>query len=57
MIRPQVFVTLGEGAYRAVWGIYGLRRLPFRTAVERDGGFVLDRGSRWLVLSIAGREF
>ena len=41
VVRPRVVVTLGEQAYRAVASVYGLRRMPFKAAVEREGGFPL----------------
>lgn len=41
LIAPKVVVTLGEQAYRAITAVYGVPRIPFKTAVERPEGFVL----------------
>jgi hypothetical protein len=42
IVRPCVVVTLGKRAYRAISSLYGLRCLPFKAAVEREGGFPLS---------------
>ena len=46
IVRPKVIVTLGERAYRAIAGIYELKRPPFRGAVDMKDGFELPNGIR-----------
>jgi DNA polymerase len=54
IVRPKVLVTLGEGAYRAVAGLYGLRRMPFRAAVEHEEGFAISGTTRYVPLYHCG---
>jgi DNA polymerase len=42
--QPRVVVTLGERAYRAVMGAFGMRPMLFRAAVDREGGIRLPVG-------------
>ena len=46
IVNPKAVVTLGERAYRAVACSYGIKPLPFRAAVEHEGGFELPGGVR-----------
>jgi uracil-DNA glycosylase len=39
IVQPNVLVTLSEPAYRAIVVEFGLALLPFRAAVETEGGF------------------
>jgi uracil-DNA glycosylase len=55
LIAPIVIVTLGERAYRAVTGAYGVPRVAFRTAVEEPDGFALpDISARWFPMYHCG---
>jgi DNA polymerase len=46
VVQPKVLVTLGEQAYRAVAVEYGLALLPFKAAVETEGGFAIGSATR-----------
>src|SRR5262245_15869032 len=37
LVRPRAVVALGERAYRAICRAFGIRPVPFRTAVESGG--------------------
>ena len=39
IVQPKVLVTLGEHAYKAIAVEYGIALLPFKAAVETEGGF------------------
>lgn len=39
IVRPKILVTLSEFAYSAIAVEFGLRLLPFKAAVETEGGF------------------
>ena len=39
IVQPKALVTLSEHAYRAIAVEYGLPLLPFKAAVETEGGF------------------
>ena len=43
LVQPRVVATLGERAYHAVAAAYEIPALPFKAAVEREGGFQLNR--------------
>jgi uracil-DNA glycosylase len=45
IVSPKVLVTLGEAAYRAISGTFGIKPVPFRSAVEREEGFSLPNGT------------
>jgi uracil-DNA glycosylase len=54
LIAPQVVVSLGQWAYRAITTAYGVPRVAFRKAVERPEGFVLLDGMRYLPMYHCG---
>lgn len=43
IVRPKVLVALSEAAYRAIAIEYGLGLLPFKAAVETEGGFRIGK--------------
>src|SRR5436190_11677592 len=48
IISPRVAVSLGQKAYEAVIGAFGLAAGRFRSAVEDEAGTVLPNGTRLL---------
>ena len=46
LVSPRVVVALGQRAYEAILGAYGLKTQQFRDAVESEDGFDLPNGSR-----------
>lgn len=44
LVKPKIVITLGERAYRAVCGAYGLRARGFRAAVEGEPEQLSDSG-------------
>lgn len=54
LIRPKVLVSLGEWAYRALVSLYALPRVRFRDAVDRQDGFRMPGGTRYLPMYHCG---
>jgi uracil-DNA glycosylase family 4 len=44
LVRPELVICLGECAYNAVLRAYGIRRRPFRQAVEAEEPTILSSG-------------
>lgn len=47
IVKPKILVTLGEHAYRSMEMLFGLRRIPFREAVDFPEGIRLPAGIRF----------
>jgi DNA polymerase len=56
IIAPRVAVALGQKAYEAVLGAFGLDAGPFRRAVEDEAGTSLPNGSRLLAVYHCGQR-
>jgi DNA polymerase len=56
IVSPRVAVTLGQRAYEAVLGAFGLKVGPFRRAVEDQEGTRLPNGSRVLAVYHCGQR-
>jgi DNA polymerase len=56
IVTPRVAVALGQRAYEAVLGAFGLEAGPFRTAVEDEEGTTLPNGSCLLAVYHCGRR-
>jgi DNA polymerase len=54
LIGPKVVVSLSEWAYRAISAVFGLKRIPFRAAVEFRDGFPLSCGARYFPMYHCG---
>ena len=54
LIAPKAVVSLGEWAYRAIMEAYGVRRIAFKSAVERLDGFKLAGGSSYFPMYHCG---
>ena len=46
IVKPAVVVGLGERAYRAILGGFGMKSRAFRTEVDDEGGTLLPNGTR-----------
>jgi uracil-DNA glycosylase len=44
IISPKVVVSLGKYAYETISKLYNLPKMPFRDAVDRQGGIHLSKG-------------
>lgn len=56
IISPRVAVTMGQKAYEAVMGAFGLAAGTFRSAVEDEIGIVLANGTRLLAVYHCGQR-
>ncbi|HKB37829.1 MAG TPA: uracil-DNA glycosylase family protein [Gemmataceae bacterium] len=56
IVAPRVAVALGQKAYEAVLGAFGLQVGPFRRAVENELGTPLPNGSRLLAVYHCGQR-
>ncbi len=56
IVAPRVAVPLGQKAYEAMLGAFGLEAVPFRRAVEDEAGTSLPNGSRLLAVYHCGQR-